>query len=177
MMFLYGTELLDKLSVYYGNRLRTAKEHGFESPDAKYNWLYQELSFRVKMLRQVRAFIQVLPEFLTHCNEDTAIKYAVDFTSPWFSEKYIGELPSNADGSCPYFTDSNPYWAAISEVMDSIDTDTDFTVLPMFHLTLCEYVIRNLRLYFYLRERQFKPIDRNKFDSLMMLDANLRSSA
>ena len=175
MMLFYGKDLLDKLSVYYGERLRTAKEYGFEAPDAKFNWLYLELDFRVKLLRQVRLFLNVLPEFLTNSTEDAAMQYVVGFTSPWFTEKYIGNLPSDKEGGCVYFHDSNPYWAAISEVMDNMDTDSDFSVLPMFYLTLCEYVIRNLRLYFFLREQLYKPIDREKFDELMMPDDGLCS--
>ena len=177
MMYFYGKDLLNKLCNYYGNRLRTAKEHGFEEPSAKYNWLYLELDFRVKLLRQVRLFLDALPEFLTHCTEDSAMQYVVGLTSPWFTEKYIDKLPSEESGGCPYFTNRNPYWTAISEVMDNLDTDTDFTVLPMFYLLLSEYVIRNLRLYFYLRERQYKPIDREKFDELMTLDNGLKASA
>ena len=177
MLYYYGTDLLNKLDTYYGARFSEARKRGFDSPDAGYHWLYQELDLRVKTLRQTRIFIETMPKYLPSCSADDALRYAMNFSHPWFSPKHLGSLPKDSEGYCIYFTDRNPYWRSYKEVVNVIDYELDFTMPPMVHLVLSEYIVRCLSLYFFLRDRQFRPIDRKKFDSLMAPDDRLDSSA
>ena len=177
MLYFYGAELLDRLGAHYGARLRRAKEQGFDRDRSEYHWLWRELDLRVRMIRQTRVFLDALPGFLVRCTGEEAMRYTADFTSSWFTEEYVGILPEDDEGRCPYLSDSSPYWTAVCEAMDELDAGAGRSPLPMFCVELGELAARSLRLCFFLREKQFRPIDGDRFGSLTAPDEELGSSA
>jgi hypothetical protein len=177
MLFHFGIELLDKLDGYYGSRYQQARAQGYLQSNSKYYWLYVELELRVKLLRQARMFLDALPQYLIQSGWEPTLGYVVEYTGEWFSEKMLGVLPRDDAGRCTYLSDENPYWNEVQEVTEELNQDSVASVLPLFQITLVEYVVRSIRLYFYLREKQFKAIDREKFNSVMSLDEKLGTSA
>ena len=114
---------------------------------------------------------------MTSENAEAAISYVVRYTSAWFKRNRIGEFEGTEAGSNPYFKDSNHYWVEFQEVVEAIDTTYDCTLHPLLYVDLCEYVVRCLRLYFFVREMQFKPIDRGNFEALMGCQESLKAPA
>lgn len=177
MAFYFGIGLLQHLKQYYEGRMSLAMSKGFEKTDAQYNWLYLELEHRVLTLRRLLAMLDVLPDFMCRQTEDQIFAMVVGHTSGWFSEATIGEQPHDADGHCPYYQDSNPYWVDLQEAMERFSLDYDFSRLSTFYVDLVEYLVMAVRLYFYIREKQFRPIDRGKYDELVGVRASLPTPA
>ena len=50
----------------------------------------------------------------------------------------------------PYFNDGNPYWLDFQEAVDNFSADYDLSNLPLFYVDLCEYVVRAIRLWWYI---------------------------
>ena len=65
----------------------------------------------------------------------------------------------------------------MNEVLDSMGVDYDTTLLPLLFIDLSEYVVRSVRLYLQIREREIHAIDRDKFDQIMKVAGVLSSSA
>ena len=61
--------------------------------------------------------------------------------------------------------------------MERFQLDYDFAQLSTFYIDLVEYFVMAVRLYFYIREKQFKPIDRGKYDDLVGVRAVLSAPA
>ena len=61
--------------------------------------------------------------------------------------------------------------------MDRFTPDYDYTNLVAFYVDLVEYLVMTVRLYFFIREQQFRPIDRGKFDELVGIQAVLEKPA
>ena len=55
--------------------------------------------------------------------------------------------------------------------------DYDYTNLAAFYVDLVEYLVMAVRLYFFIREQQFRPIDRGKYDELVGIQAVLQKPA
>ena len=108
MMFYYGQELMEKLTDYYGRRLNAARKQGFSDERAQYHWLFQELDYRVNLLRQVHMFMEALPPYRAMKKPDEVMAYVTQYAGAWFQEKNIGTLPQDAQGRCAFFSDSNP---------------------------------------------------------------------
>lgn len=177
MLEYYGVSLLNELQDYYLPRLRLAEERGYAVQNNKYFWLYDELRQRVLMLRQTLLFLESLPHFMNDGKDDCqAMQYAVRYTGKLFSEESIDNIPCSAQDIHPFFNDSDPYWRDLQEALENFDNSYDLQNLPMLYVDLCEYVTRAIRLYFHIRERQFKAIDRGKFDALMHLRSPVQNA-
>ena len=55
--------------------------------------------------------------------------------------------------------------------MDRFTLSYDYTHLSTFYADLVEYIVMTVRLYFFIREKQFRPIDREKYDELVGVKA------
>ena len=88
-----------------------------------------------------------------------------------------GEQPRDAKGNCLYYQDTNPYWVDMREAMDRFTLSYDYTHLSTFYADLVEYIVMTVRLYFFIREKQFRPIDRGKYDELVGVKAALPTPA
>ena len=53
----------------------------------------------------------------------------------------------------------------------------DYSRLSTFYIDLVEYLVMTVRLYFFIREKQFRPIDRGKYDELVGVRAALPTPA
>ena len=73
--------------------------------------------------------------------------------------------------------DTNPYWVDMREAMDRFTLSYDYTHLSTFYADLVEYIVMTVRLYFFIREKQFRPIDRGKYDELVGVKAALPTPA
>lgn len=73
--------------------------------------------------------------------------------------------------------DTNPYWVDMREAMDRFTLSYDYTHLSTFYADLVEYIVMTVRLYFFIREKQFRPIDREKYDELVGVKAALPTPA
>ena len=89
----------------------------------------------------------------------------------------IGEIPRDNQDRHPYFNDDNPYWIQMNEALDSMGPTYDTNLLPLLYIDLSEYIVRSVRLYYYIREHEIHAIDRGKFDQLMKRSGSLASSA
>lgn len=76
-----------------------------------------------------------------------------------------------------YYQESNPYWVDYQLAMDRFTPDYDYTNLATFYVDLVEYLVMAVRLYFFIREQQFRPIDRGKYDELVGIQAVLQKPA
>ena len=63
------------------------------------------------------------------------------------------------------------------EAMDRFTLSYDYTHLSTFYADLVEYIVMTVRLYFFIREKQFRPIDREKYDELVGVKASLPTPA
>ena len=165
MDFYFGVDLLHHLQRHYEQRLSLALSKSFNQTDSRYYWLFKELECRVTMLRKLLAMISALPGFM--CRQ----------TSSWFSDDVLGEQPKDAAGNCSYYQESNPYWVDYQLAMDRFTPDYDYTNLATFYVDLVEYLVMAVRLYFFIREQQFRPIDRGKYDELVGIQAVLQKPA
>ena len=169
MMDYYGMELLDSLMAYYTPRYQLALERGYEKTESNYHWLYDELEHRVRFLRQMMLFLHALPQFMRDCEGEKALQYAVNYVSGFFSDKCVGHVTRSENEEHPYFNDRNHYYQQFVESINNFDRDYDLKNPPLLYVDLCEYAVRGVRLYLYIREHQFKAIDRGKFEELMRL--------
>lgn len=166
-MVSYGMIFLEKLQDYYGTRLREAHRRGLENPEAPFHWLCRELELRVETVTQVQLFLELIPQYLLCSDAERTMTFAVEYTEIWFTEKVIGPLPHDREGDCGYFSVENPYWLAVQEAEDRIGNETDLKDPAQCRRDISEYVICCLRFYFYLREKQFRSIDRDRFAHVM----------
>lgn len=178
MDFYFGIDLLQQLRQYYEGRLSLALAKGFDQQDAKYHWLFKELECRVSTLRKLMSMISVLPEFMCRQTEEQIFAMVIGHTTTWFSNENLGgEQPRDAEGNCIYYQDTNPYWVDMCEAMDRFTPSYDYTRLSTFYADLVEYIVMIVRLYFFIREKQFRPIDREKYDELVGVKAALPTPA
>ena len=89
----------------------------------------------------------------------------------------LGDQPKDAAGNCSYYQESNPYWVDYQLAVDRFTPDYDYTNLAAFYVDLVEYLVMAVRLYFFIREQQFRPIDRGKYDELVGIQAVLQKPA
>lgn len=178
MDFYFGIDLLQQLRQYYEGRLSLALAKGFDQQDAKYHWLFKELECRVSTLRKLMSMISVLPEFMCRQTEEQIFAMVIGHTTTWFSNENLGgEQPRDAKGNCLYYQDTNPYWVDMCEAMDRFTLSYDYTHLSTYYADLVEYIVMTVRLYFFIREKQFRPIDRGKYDELVGVKAALPTPA
>lgn len=177
MDFYFGVDLLQHLKKHYEARLSLAISKGFDQQSDRYHWLFTELQYRVTILRRVMAVLNVLPDFLCRQSADQIFAMVIGHTTPWFSDENLGEKPRDGNGSCLYFHDSNPYWLDYQSALERFHLDYDYERLSTFYIDLVEYFVMAVRLYFYIREKQFKPIDRGKYDDLVGVRAVLPAPA
>lgn len=69
------------------------------------------------------------------------------------------------------------YWVDYQLAMDRFTPDYDYTNLAAFYVDLVEYLVMAVRLYFFIREQQFRSIDRGKYDELVGIQAVLQKPA
>jgi|GEM_PF-1204914 hypothetical protein len=167
MLNYLGTELISEIQKAYNERLQLAVERGYSDPGSKYYWLFEELSYRVKLLRQVNLFLNSLSLYMTSKDGDQPMYFVVSYTTDLFTEKRIGEAAFNREGKEQFFLESCTYWLEMQEVLDIMGHGYNYTNLPLYYVDLCEYAVRAVRLHLYIREREFHAIDRDKFDALM----------
>lgn len=177
MDFYFGIDLLQRLRQYYEGRLALALAKGFDQKGAQYHWLFKELEYRVTTLRRLLDMTAVLPEFMCRQTEDQIFAMVIGHTTGWFSDTALGEVPRDQEGNCLYYQESNPYWIDLREAMDRFTLDYDYKRLSTFYIDLVEYIVMAVRLYFYIRENQFRPIDRGKYDELVGVKAALPTPA
>ena len=177
MDFYFGVDMLLHLKKHYEARLSLAISRGFDQQSDRYHWLFRELQYRVTTLRRVLAVLDVLPDFMCKQSEDQIFAMVVGDITPWFSEENLGAMPHDKDGSCVYFHESNPYWIDYQTAMDRFHMGYDYSCLTTFYIDLVEYYVMAVRLYFYIREKQFKSIDRGKYDDLVGVRAVLPAPA
>lgn len=177
MLAYFGPELLQEVRAYYAPRLQMAMERGFTETGSQYNWLYEELRYRVLTIDQVLRFIEVLPKFMVHATEEQIFQYVMGYATAFFKPEMIGEIPRDNQDQHPYFNDDNPYWIQMNEALDSMGPTYDMNLLPLLYIDLSEYIVRSVRLYYYIREHEIHAIDRGKFDQLMKRSGSLASSA
>ena len=92
-------------------------------------------------------------------------------------EPVLGDQPKDSAGNCTYYQESNPYWVDYQLAMDRFTPDYDYTNLAAFYVDLVEYLVMAVRLYFFIREQQFRSIDRGKYDELVGIQAVLQKPA
>lgn len=177
MVFYFGTDLLKKMQQYYEARFSLAIKSGFECESDRYHWLYVELELRVDALRRSLALIDALPAFMTNNDPEAVFSIVIHHITVWFSYKNIGEGPKDAEGRSVYFSNENPYCSDFMKVSDRFTVDYDYTKLGEFYLDITEYIVTALRLYFAIREAQFRPIDRGKYDDLVSISGTIARSA
>ena len=163
----YGLEFLEKLQRYYGSRLREAQRRGLGDAAAPYHWLYRELEVRVELLAQVKLFLGLVRQYLLYSNVEQTLTFAVEYVVVWFDEKNIGRMPQSVQGGSVYFARENPYWLDIQAAGEKIGRRETGQNSALCAPCICEYVVCCLRLYFYIREKQFRSIDREHFTRLM----------
>lgn len=177
MDFYFGIDLLQRLRQYYESRLAQALSKGFDQPGAQYYWLFQELEYRASTLRRLMAMLDVLPEFMCRQTPDQIFAMVIGHTTSWFSNDNLGEQPRDGEGNCVYYQDTNHYWMDMREAMDRFTLDYDYKRLSTFYIDLVDYIVKAVRLYFFIRENQFRPIDRGKYDELVGIKAALPAPA
>lgn len=177
MDFYFGVDLLLRLKKHYESRLSLAIAKGFYRQYDRYHWLFTELQYRVSILRRTLALLDALPDFMCHQSEEQIFAIVIGYTMPWFSEDTLGKLPHDEDGSSPYFDNRNPYYADYQASLDRFQASYDFKQLATFYIDLVECLVMAVRMYFFIRERQFKPIDRESFADLVGIKAVLPAPA
>ena len=177
MVDYLGLEFLDDLKSHYQRRLSLAIEKGYTEVGNQYYWLYEELQIRVLTVSQVKRFLLALPVFMVHATEEQIFQYVMGYATAFFKPDIMGEIPRDAQDQHPYFNDNNPYWIQMNEALDAMGPKYDTTLLPLLYIDLSEFVVRSVRLYYYIREHEIHAIDRGKFDQLMKLTGAFASSA
>lgn len=177
MDFYFGVDLLHHLQKHYEPRLSLALSKSFNQADSRYFWLFKELECRVTTLRKILVMISALPGFMCRQTEEQVFAMVVSSTSSWFSVDVLGDQPKDAAGNCSYYQESNPYWVDYQLAIDRFTPDYDYTNLATFYVDLVEYLVMAVRLYFFIREQQFRPIDRGKYDELVGIQAVLQKPA
>ena len=176
IMKYYGLDLLDQVQEAYRKRYDLAVERGFDEPNNKYYWLFEELQYRLQFLRQMILFIHALSSFILSGSENDALGYVVRYSTRFFSNTNCGEVTRENDQH-PYFNDANGYYCDFTEALNHFDSDYDFSNHPLFLVDLTECAVRAARLHLQIREHQFHAIDRDKFDALMQMRVQLPASA
>lgn len=176
VMDLYGIDLLQQLHSAYFTRYQLALERGYQHEDNRFFWLYEELHYRLQVLREAILFLNALPPFLQTPDAEKPYQYVVDFFTRYFSPDSIGRSERQGDDDT-YFSDSNQYWNDFMEAMDLFGDEQLLKNLPLFYVYSCEVVVRAIRLYFQVREGKCHAIDRQKFDALMHGGNSLPTSA
>ena len=176
VMDLYGTDLLHQLHTAYFSRYQKALERGCDQEGSRYYWLYEELHYRLQVLREAILYLNALPSFLQCQDDEKPYQYVIEFITRYFSIDNIGQ-PGGPGGENPFFKDDNPYWKDLNEAMDQFSDEQLLRDLPLFYVYSCEVVSRAIRLYFQIRESEYHAIDREKFDALMTGAAALQTSA
>lgn len=160
MRYCHAT-LFPALCAYYSERYSKAIARNYNNPDSKYHWLYKELSERVTTLSSAKLFLEALPLFMKEDETcERSLSYATSFIADLFKDIPCEKL----------LQEGNPYWDDFMEAVENIDRKAELAFqsqVPQFYLALCEYVVRCIRLYFYVREKVICAIDRDKFDSVM----------
>lgn len=169
MMDYYGVDLLKAIRDAYAPRCELAQERGYAVEGNKYYWLYEELHYRMQVIRQAMLFLDALPQFLCQTDEDKHLQYVVGYASSFFTQDKMGGAERDEQGGHPIFNDGNPYWVDVQEAMDHFDKNYDLKNLPLLYIDSCELVVRMIRLHLFVREKCYHAIDREKFDSLMGL--------
>ena len=106
------------------------------------------------------SMISVLPEFMCRQTEEQIFAMVIGHTTTWFSNENLGgEQPRDAKGNCLYYQDTNPYWVDMREAMDRFTLSYDYTHLSTFYADLVEYIVMTVRLYFFIRGKQFPEGD------------------
>lgn len=177
MLRYFGMNFLLDLYHYYNERLSQALMSGFNKEGHKYHWLYEELAYRTDCVMQTHLALEALPAFLIHATPEEAFGYMHGMTSRWFRDETASKAPKGEDGQCYFYSDECQYWKDINDALDAFDEDFDYTAKPIFHIMIVEYVVRCLRLHFFMREKLLKSIDRSKFDGLMKMEARASQSA
>ena len=173
---LYGIDLLTQIQSAYQNRYQLALERGYQQEGNRFFWLYDELHYRLQVLREAILFLNALPPFLQTPDAEKPYKYVIDFFTRYFSQDGIGRSEKQGDDD-PYFGDSNQYWKDFMEAMDKFGDEQLLQNMPLFYVYSCEVVVRAIRLYFHIREGKCHAIDRQKFDALMHGRSSLPTSA
>lgn len=177
MLNYFGVGFLQDLHGYYADRLALATASGFQHPDNKYHWLYEELWYRTNCCHQLILVLHSLPAFLDPEKPEDAFQHIYGVTLKWFSNEAIEGAPRDEQHGCLFFTDACGYWTELNELFNLFDGDYPYSSKPLFYVDLCEYAIRNIRLHFYIREQLGNAIDRNKFNDLMCWKPALGRSA
>lgn len=177
MALYYGLDMLQYLQTHYEPRLALALERGFDDEKSKYHWLFSELETRVNTLRRSMAFLSVLPLFIKERTAEQALTLILSFGRDWFGEESLGRLARDVRGNCSYFSNGNPYWKAFMEISDEIGEKEEQSSQVELYVDLTEYMVRLLLLYFYVRDKQFKSIDRGGFESLANAAVVLRQKS
>ena len=63
-MDLYGIDLLHQIHSAYFPRYQLALERGYQQEGNRFFWLYDELHYRLQVLREAILFLNALPPFL-----------------------------------------------------------------------------------------------------------------
>ena len=167
MLNYFGISFLLDLQSYYGNRLKQALASGFDKKGHKFHWLYEELAYRTNCVRQTYLALEAMPAFLMQAKPEEAFTYMYGMTTKWFRAEATETASKKDDGSCYFYSDECPYWMELQKSFDAFGTSYDYEAIPLFYVDLAEYVIRSIRLLFFIRESLLRPIDRGKFDELM----------
>jgi len=170
MLEYYGMNCLQRICDYYQGRYSQAKARGYNSRESKYFWLYKELRERLLIIRQAVRFLKALPKFMSEASDEQTFQYATTYVNSLFKPELTGELKRNDADVHPFFNPANPYWVQMNEVLDGMEEEYDTSILPLFYVDLCEYVVRAVRLLLQIREMTSAAIDREKFDTVMELD-------
>ena len=175
-MNYYGLELLSQIREAYMKRYTLAVERGYGDSGDKYYWLYEELLYRLQLLRQVFLFLNALPVFIKKDEEIEAVRYVVRYTTRLFLKENCGSMEGE-NGRNPYFNEENGLFCDFTESINHIDKDYDLSNHPLLYVDLTECAVRAVRLYFQIRERQFHAIDRANFNALMQVREQLPAPA
>ena len=176
IMDYYGMELLTEIQSVYSQRYKLAVERGFDKPGSKYKWLYDELQYRLRFLRQIILFSEALAQFIRPGSEEDAVRYVVRYVSGFFNDENCC-VTEHEGGRHPFFNDENGYYIDFKEALDRVDANYDLTIHPLLLVDLTECAVRAARLHLQIREQQYHAIDRDKFDTLMQMCDQLPASA
>ena len=89
-MDLYGIDLLHQIHSAYFPRYQLALERGYQQEGNRFFWLYDELHYRLQVLREAILFLNALPPFLQTPEAEKPYKYVIDFFTRYFNQDNIG---------------------------------------------------------------------------------------
>ena len=138
---LYGIDLLTQIQSAYQTRYQLALERGYQQEGNRFFWLYEELHYRLQVLREAILFLNALPPFLQTPEAEKPYKYVIDFFTRYFNQDNIGRSEKQGADD-PYFGDSNQYWKDFMEAMDKFGEEQLLQNLPLFYVYSCEVVVR-----------------------------------